>query len=315
MNNKRTINVSAPANVMLMGEHAVLFGHLAIVCAVSQRIYVTLTPRQDKQIKIQSTLAHDSGSIEEIKNINNPKLAFVIASIKMVNPAQGFELNIRSEFTHTVGLGSSAAVTAACIYALLLHTHGRTTLNDVFDMGLQVIQTVQQQGSGSDLAASVFGGILRYSAKSKDVTPLLTTATYPKLDLYYCGYKTPTADVLNIVANHAKQFPAIYQAIYQNMHATTIAAEVAIKEQNWHNLGQLMNVYHGLMDALGVSDKKLSELVYKARKNTDVLGAKISGSGLGDCIITLSKPNAQTTTTDDAHISALISPQGVMLHD
>lgn len=319
------ICVSAPANVMLMGEHAVLFGHRAIVCAVSQRIHVTLTPRPDKQITIQSALGSYTGTLQDIATMPNPKLAFVCASIGVTQPKHGFDLDIHSEFSHTVGLGSSAAVTAACVYALLLYKNGKAALHDVFDMGLQAIHTVQQRGSGSDLAASVFGGMLGYTMQPKSTTPLLAnavhTSDYPILNLYYCGYKTPTPKVLATVAQAAQQFPALYQSIYGNMHATTTTAEAAIKQQNWQQLGQLINIYHGLMDALGVSDAKLSELVYSTRNNPDILGAKISGSGLGDCIITLSKPNTNTaahTTSkahNSAHISAHISPQGLLRHD
>lgn len=319
MINQAIITVSAPANVMLMGEHAVLFGHRAIVCALAQRIHATLTPRQDQQVTIQSPLANYTGTLAHIHNVHQPELAFVIASIRAVNPPQGFDLVIHSEFSHTVGLGSSAAVTAACVYALLLYTHGNTTPDAVFDTGLQAIHAVQQRGSGSDLAASVFGGILGYTAQPKNITPLLSPATFHadtalQLDLYYCGYKTPTPKVLTTVAQAATAFPKLYQAIYHNMHATTTAAEAAVVQQDWQQLGKLMNIYHGLMDALGVSDAKLSELVYNARQNADVLGAKISGSGLGDCIITLSKPNAPSTA-HHAHISASISPQGLIRHD
>lgn len=318
MSGVQPISISAPANVMLMGEHAVLFGHRAIVCALMPRMHVTLTPRQDDQVIIQSSLGNYAGSLAQIKNGNNSKLAFVFASIHATKPKQGFKLTIHSEFSHMVGLGSSAAVTAACVYALLLSIHGKAALHDVFDIGLQAIHTVQKCGSGSDLAGSVFGGILGYTTTPKNITPLLanqtTSSNYPKLDLHYCGYKTPTPKVLEKVAQAAQQLPALYQTIYHNMHATTTAAETAIIQQDWQKLGALMNIYHGLMDALGVSDAKLSELVYNARNHAGVLGAKISGSGLGDCVITLSKSSA-CIPNHPTHISAHISPLGLIRHD
>jgi mevalonate kinase len=44
------------------------------------------------------------------------------------------------------------------------------------------------------------------------------------------------------------------------------------------------------MDALGVNDAKLSEMIYQLRADNRVQGAKISGSGLGDCVISLGLP-------------------------
>lgn len=319
----KDIRVSAPGNVMLMGEHAVLFGHRAIVCAVAQRMSATLEPIDEPKIYIESTLDNFECSLSDALNGSGPEtLSFVMASIRAVHPKHGFKLTIESEFSHTVGLGSSATVTAVCVYALMLYTQGDAPLMQVFDLGLKAIHDVQKRGSGSDLAASVFGGIIGYTAKPRTITKLLeqndlSAHTWPKLDLLYCGYKTPTPNVLAHVAKESKQFPKLYEALYAQMHNVCVQAEQAVIAQDWKALGQLMNMYHGFLDALGVSDAKLSELIYTAREFDDVLGAKISGSGLGDCIITLSNPNSHSVESmaTQAHIDAHISPQGLILHD
>jgi ornithine carbamoyltransferase len=41
---------------MLLGEHAVLHGQRAMVCAIDRRITVTLTLRADRQIQIDATM-------------------------------------------------------------------------------------------------------------------------------------------------------------------------------------------------------------------------------------------------------------------
>lgn len=323
----KPIHVSAPGNTMLMGEHAVLFGHRAIVCAVSQRIAVQLTPRDDDRVCIESSLAHHESTLNEILSgqTSPAELSFVLASIRTVQPTRGFTLAITSEFSHTVGLGSSAAVTAACVYAVMLYTHGDAPMIDVFDAGLRAIHDVQKRGSGSDLAASVFGGIVGYTAEPRAITRLLqhsdlSAHTWPTLDLLYCGYKTPTPKVLEQVTQETEKFPKLYEALYAQMHNVCVQAEQAVISKDWQALGQLMNMYHGFMDALGVSDAKLSELVYSARQLDGVLGAKISGSGLGDCIITLSDPTMKNehsvhALSNEQHIDAHISPQGLILHD
>lgn len=317
----KTITVSAPANVMLMGEHAVLFGYRAIVCALSQRMVVTLTPRDDDGVMIYSALGDVNAKLSDILTAETAPqpLAFVLACIRAVKPVQGFVLRIESEFSHTVGLGSSACVTAASVYALLLYRDGTATSADVFSLGLEVIHSVQGRGSGSDLVASVYGGMTAYTQHPRSIKPLLQTDAFsqqnaPRLDLYYCGYKTPTPVVIAKVAEASQQFPRLYDSLYQQMHEVTVAAEQAINDHDWQQLGKLMNIYHGLLDALGVSDAKLSELVYATRQQMGVFGAKISGSGLGDCIISLSASDSAPLTADDA-IGATISPHGLRLHD
>ena len=54
------LKASAPGSLMLMGEHAVLHGKKALVCAIDQRISVSLTPREDARISIVSALGEYS---------------------------------------------------------------------------------------------------------------------------------------------------------------------------------------------------------------------------------------------------------------
>ena len=57
---------SAPASAMLMGEHAVLFGHSALVCALTQRIFVKASKRADGQIVITSSLGYFECAVNEL---------------------------------------------------------------------------------------------------------------------------------------------------------------------------------------------------------------------------------------------------------
>ncbi len=58
------------------------------------------------------------------------------------------------------------------------------------------------------------------------------------------------------------------------------------REIKFQLLGRLMNINHGLLDALGVSTKSLSDLVYASRE-AGALGAKITGAGGGGCMYAL----------------------------
>ena len=66
-------------------------------------------------------------------------------------------------------------------------------------------------------------------------------------------------------------------------------AFAAAAKGDWPALGELMNVNQGLMDALGVNNAKLAELVFALREDPQIYGSKISGSGLGDCVVGLGK--------------------------
>ncbi len=285
------IEVSAPGSIMLMGEHAVLFGEPALACAVDARLAVTLLPRQDRQVLIDSALGQYQGSLDEL--LPMPELAFVLAVIARYQPqlSQGFELVIRSGFSHTVGLGSSAAVTAATTAAVAAYAGQSIEPESLFPVALAAVHQVQNgRGSGTDLAASIYGGVIGYDMAPAEVRPL---CGLPPIALYYSGYKMKTPDVLARVEQKAARQPELYAGIYRLMGQTCRSAERAVRDQDWTALGELMNIYQGLMEALGVCDATLAEMIHRLRAEPGVQGAKISGSGLGDCVLALGQVESE----------------------
>ena len=64
----------------------------------------------------------------------------------------------------------------------------------------------------------------------------------------------------------------------------------ALNNEDWPTFAQYMNQYQNLMRELGVSDKVIENIIQlgQAKVKKDALfGAKISGSGLGDCVLLL----------------------------
>ena len=103
---------------MLMGEHSVLFGEKALACAVDKYIHLSLIPCDKRTVTIKSALADYHSDLDSLTA--HPDLSFVLAGISQFvdRLPSGFVLQIESEFSHTVGLGSSAAVTAGTVAVL-----------------------------------------------------------------------------------------------------------------------------------------------------------------------------------------------------
>ncbi|MEH6625901.1 MAG: mevalonate kinase [Motiliproteus sp.] len=298
------IRASAPGNLMLMGEHAVLRGELAIACAVDQRINVTLETLDEPVLVIESALGNYQDRLDSLKD--DKRLRFVLQAVrsKVAEISGGVKLTIEAEFSHQVGLGSSAAVSVATVAALQQLVQAKIDRRQVFDEARAVMLKVQGRGSGTDLAASTYGALIAYRADPLDITPLQCV---PDIALFYSGYKTPTPEVLSLVADESQRFPELYEQLYRLMGKASEQALKAAQQRDWTQLGQLMNYYQGLMDALGVSDRKLAEMVYGLR-DQGVYGAKISGSGLGDCVISLGRP---LTSVGFDEIPIQVAPEGV----
>ena len=270
---------------MLLGEHAVLHGHPALVCAAHRRIFVTLSPRSDSRLHIHSALGEYTSSLDPL--VPDSKFRFVLAAIarkKDLLESRGLDLTIESEFSHTVGLGSSAAVTVALHAALDLFLKGVLEARRVFEESRSLIREVQGLGSGADVAASVYGGIVAYRAEPLEIEVL--PASHP-VTVIYSGSKMPTAEVVRRVQQQREQRPEVFDAIFRQMGESVRQATAEIRAGDWKSFGALLNVNQGLMEALGVSNDRLSEIVQALRADPNILGAKISGSGLGDCVLGL----------------------------
>ena len=277
------IIASAPGTLMLTGEHAVLYGYPALVCAVDQRITVTLNPRDDDKVIIHSPTLGTYQTTLTALSPDEP-FKFVLTAIMRTHPMQGFDLTITSDFSHQVGLGSSAAVTVATLAALYHYLHLNLSLHDLYQQAYQVIQSVQQIGSGADVAASVYGGVVYYQREPFLCQKLLHT--FP-IALIYSGSKKPTPEVVALVKQLHAQQPEIYQNLFKEIGACTQAAVQAINAENWPALGEIFNRHQKLQAALGVTNPTIESIIELLLLQNTILGAKISGAGLGDCVIAI----------------------------
>ncbi len=88
------------------------------------------------------------------------------------------------------------------------------------------------------------------------------------------------------MGNLREEFPNIIEPILTSIGDMSHLAEEFVNIGDYSTIGKLMNVNHGLLDAIGVGGAELSELVYTAR-NSGAISAKITGAGGGGCIVAL----------------------------
>jgi mevalonate kinase len=285
-----SFSVSAPGTMMLLGEHAVLHEKKSVVLAINKRVKVAFTQRLDRQVVINSSFGRFEKALEDI-TLEKP-LKFVLACVLFFRPRcqKGFELTIESDFSSDLGLGSSAAVTVA-VYAALACSLDNKNLKS-FDSAFQenilktarsIVQEVQGVGSGADVAASVYGGVIVYQTKAPFILKRFSNG-FP-ITVLYSGTKTPTVDVIKKVESSRAAHPLIYQKLYEAIDSIVTDAVPCLEEKNWKKLGELLRIQQGLMNALGVGTTALDQLIHCLNENENIYGAKISGSGLGDCVI------------------------------
>lgn len=289
---------------MVTGEHAVVHGAPAIVSAIEQRVQVVLKRTDAAMLRITSEIA-PSLTLPMDHLIAEGPYRFVIACVIACREhlKGGAEIDLRSEIDHTLGLGSSAAVTVATLAALM-----ETAGNDLHHKALKIIRDIQGRGSGADLAASLCGGTVSYQVTGDgpaDITPLPAP---PQFSLCNVGYKTPTSEVLALVAAKREDDPDRIDAVFQDMGVVAAQTISVVNKEGWLSIGPHLDEFQTLMERLGVSDTALESTVAQAKATPGVIGAKISGSGLGDCVLAIGD-------VPDGFTPVAVSQKGVVFHD
>jgi mevalonate kinase len=130
----------------------------------------------------------------------------------------------------------------------------------------------------------VYGGIVGYQAQPLFAEQFQALAP---INAIYAGFKTTTVDAINRVQIQFAMRPHLFKHISNSIGQCAIEAMQFINTENWSMVGELMNIQQGLLEALGVSMPLLRDIIEELREQSGIHGAKISGSGFGDCVIGL----------------------------
>ncbi|MEM2888156.1 MAG: mevalonate kinase [Candidatus Bathyarchaeia archaeon] len=286
---------SAPAKVILLGEHFVVHGAPAIVLAIDLRATVLAEQRRDKKIYIESKalkysdyFKNDDFRLKKRNKHLNSQLKPVYAIIKNVmeiaDKEFGVNLKIDSDIPVAAGLGSSAAIAVASVAALSHLFSLSLDDKEIFELAFEAEKIIHGNPSGVDPAVSTYGGILRYQ-KGKDIQKIGANITLP-LVIGDTEIKRSTGEMVTHVGEMRNRFPAIFERFLETENEIVARSIDALRNNDIETLGDLMNINHALLYAIGVSNEPLDKLVYAARK-AGASGAKITGAGGGGCIVAL----------------------------
>jgi mevalonate kinase len=278
------ISCSAPGKIYLFGEHAVVYGEAAIACAVELRTRVRA--EFNDSIIIQSQIGRTGIDFEK-----HPYISSVIERMREITPIEGVFLEVNSEIPVGSGLGSSAAVTIACIGALNELFDCGLSLEEIAKMGHGIEIQVQGAASPTDTYVSTFGGVVTIPEKKKLRIPDC------EIVIGDTGIFSSTKELVANVKKLRESYPELIERLMASIGRISKIGESLVMAGDCHSIGRLMNVNQGLLDALGVNIFELSRLIYSARK-AGAFGAKITGAGGGGCIVALTATDRCTQVAE-----------------
>lgn len=256
---------SAPGKVFLFGEHAVVYGKPGIAMAIKPRVMVT---------------------VRETRYHQKPNSPYIAECFRLMD-VKG-SVYVRSQLPSSSGLGSSAAVTVATLCAINDEFGLEKTRAEIADLAHQVEMSAQNgRASATDTYVSTFGGVVLVRGNEK--RRLLPPQNF-SLVIGNTLVSHSTSEMVGKVAELRKNSPDIANPILDSIAAITMRAMYNLDNQK--ELGNLMNMNHALLDALGVGHPVLSKLVLAAR-SAGAHGAKTTGAGGGGCMYAICSKGAR----------------------
>ena len=147
----KSIRYSAPGKVILSGEHAVVYGKPALICAIDKRLIMTFTPAGKTEYKDAIVPLLEKAVKEFLK-----KKEIKRKDIK-------YTYSIESTIPIGRGLGSSAAYCAVISAGLLeLYTGKEWSKEEINICAYQMEKYFHKNSSGVDTSTSIMGGLIYY---------------------------------------------------------------------------------------------------------------------------------------------------------
>lgn len=244
--------VSAPAKIILSGEHAAVHGYPALAGALSLRL--TITTQMGRQ------------------KVPAPKTADEAISL--------LQAKVQSEIPQGSGLGSSAALSVSAAGAWLSSQKSLPTKEEIFELAHQFEQHYHTPSSGIDTAISTFGGLLWFRRETQNlvVRQSLPLEHAPKFAILHSGKPNEsTAELIALVRERLRARPQNTRALFQNIENCTRSFVDALLTKNFSSLGEIIDENGVLLEKLGVASVQTKKLCRQLRSLG--LHCKVSGAG------------------------------------
>lgn len=326
MLSKPTLNTAigrSTGKVILMGEHAVVHQQPAIAIpfsgvhvhahirkskhplSISCDFYSGVAYQMPEVLKSLKFAIHRS--LEVIQELR-PELTVPVPTRSywqghaITNRQSAFaecpnlHIEIESSIPAERGMGSSAAVAVAVVRGLFAYY--QVPLND--STLYEIVQASEKiaHGNPSGIDTATTSGknpIYFIKGQEPEAVALKMDAVLIVADTGVTGHTLEAVQAVQQLLNTS----STAQEALQQIGTLTQQARFALENNQASVLGQLMTQNHRLLQQLAVSNEPLDHLVTTALE-AGALGAKMTGGGLGGCMIALASNLKEATRVSQA---------------
>ena len=256
----------AHSKIILIGEHAVVYGYPAISL-----------PLLEVEVTCKVVPAESPWRLYEEDTLSMA----VYASLEYLDIKEScIRCEIDSAIPEKRGMGSSAAISIAAIRAVFDYYQADLP-HDVLEILVNRAEMIAHMNpSGLDAKTCLSDQPIRF-IKNVGFTELeMDLSVY--LVIADTGVYGHTREAIQVVQSKGKDALPFLHALGE----LTQQAEDAISQKDAKELGQILSQAHLHLKEIGVSNPEADHLVETALSH-GALGSKMSGGGLGGCIIAL----------------------------
>ncbi len=268
----------AAGKVILLGEHAVVYGRPALAAGLGLGLVAEVTAG-DGPLRFESdrpALAADG---------KGTRLVAEAAAAVGLEP-RGLVVRVRSELPPGVGLGSSAALAVAVLRALAAAAGRRLTVAEELSLARRLEAVFHGHPSGIDPAAAALGTCFRFVRGEPPMVTALRAAVPLPLVIAFDERPRSTGAAVTALRARWEADQAAYERLFDDVGGVVEEGVRAAEAGDLPALGRAFDQNQALLERLGVSAPSVEALVAAARRR-GALGAKLTGGGAGGAIIAL----------------------------
>jgi mevalonate kinase len=312
---REAVTVSAPGKLILLGEHAVVYGRPALVAAVDLRLTVRLSPRPGAGVRLDlpclshaeevswsavrayarsvreswAAYSRDPGP-EGFRQVRGEDPAHVVkaalgeaADFLGEDEPPGLDLRVSSDLPIGSGFGSSAATALGVVAGYLAWRGVDAGRERIESLALEAERRQHGLPSGVDGAAILHGGILwarKTPSGLETETVVPRSSLLSRLRVYDTGTPPePTGAVVAAVRRLRNRDPGRFEAILDRLEASAadLRGELARDVEESTRVSDLIRKSEACLEELGVVPETVRAVV--RRVESEGGAAKISGAG------------------------------------
>jgi len=281
---EQAATATAAGKIILLGEHAVVYGRHALALPIPDAVRAAVHPSDGET----TVVVREWGLRAVVSSACDDGVSAAIKTIisELDADDSNFAIDVSTRLPRGMGLGSSAAIAVAITRAMAKCLGRDIDEQRVNEIAYACEKLAHGTPSGVDNTVSCFGKPILFRNNGELEIEIMELPEDLPLVVGFSHNAGPTHEQVEGVRSRYDKDSNRYEALFDQIDDISRAGAIALRSRRYDELGRLMNVCHGLLNAIEVSTPDLENMIGIARKS-GAIGAKLTGAGGGGSIVAL----------------------------